>query len=156
MAICDNTSVGIIAKKGDSILLLERKKFPYGFAAPAGHVDDHGSFEDAAREELSEETGLEATNLKLLFEERKDNKCRREGGDWHLWKVYEAEAVGEFKDNKDETKQVGWYTKEELNSLAARTNLYLVGKIPEDEWQKQPGLEPIWLEFLKKLGILAI
>ncbi len=154
MAQCDNTSVGVIVRKGDRILLIERKKFPYGFAAPAGHVDDHGSFEDAAREELFEEVGLEATNLKLLIEERKENRCRREGGDWHLWKVYEAEVVGELKESVDETKQVGWYAKEQLRILASKMQLYAEGKISEDEWQKHPGLEAVWLEFFKELGIL--
>ena len=107
MPECDNKSVGVIVRKEDKILLIERKKFPHGFACPAGHVDDHGSFEDAARDELREEVGLTIVGLKLLTETRKENKCRREGGDWHYWKVYEAQTSGDLERSESETKAGG-------------------------------------------------
>jgi len=77
---CDHTSVGIIVRQGDKFLLIERMKFPFGFAPPAGHVDGDESFEIAARRELTEEVGLEAVSIKLLFEGRKENVCRRHDG----------------------------------------------------------------------------
>jgi len=55
---CDNTSVGMLVRKEDKVLLLERMKPPYGFAPPAGHVDEDltstgkKDFEAAARREL--------------------------------------------------------------------------------------------------------
>ena len=36
---CDHTSVGMLVWKNKKILLIERKKAPFGFAPPAGHVD---------------------------------------------------------------------------------------------------------------------
>jgi 8-oxo-dGTP pyrophosphatase MutT (NUDIX family) len=45
-------------------LLIERRQFPFGFAPPAGHVDDGETYIDAACRELQEEVGLEAP---LLF-----------------------------------------------------------------------------------------
>lgn len=36
---CNHTSAGVIVRQHDRLLLLERKKFPVGFACPAGHYD---------------------------------------------------------------------------------------------------------------------
>lgn len=152
--ICDNKSVGIIVRKDGKLLLIERKKFPPGFSLPAGHLDGDSSFEIAAKRELEEEVGLAATKLELLIEGRKENVCRREGGSWHYWKIYTAEAKGEVEGNKDETKRVGWYGKKELRELAERTENYLNKEIPEEEWEKSPGLEPVFYEWFKELDII--
>ena len=151
---CDHTSVGILVWKGANLLLIERKRFPLGFALPAGHVDDHGSFEQAATDELQEEVGLKAQDLRLLVEGRKENPCRREGGTWHYWKIYQAQADGTIKAAEDETKQVGFYTKDDLLALAVKTERYLRGEIKEGEWESSPGLEPVWYEWVKELKII--
>lgn len=140
--------------KGDKLLLIERKLFPFGFAPPAGHIDDKGTFENAAREELQEEVGLDLIKLKLLKEGRKNNKCRRKGGSWHYWKIYKVEATGELKPSQNETKQAGWYTTEQIQELHKRTEKYLSGKISDQEWQKSPGIEPVWAEWLKEFQII--
>lgn len=138
----------------DKLLLIERANPPYGFAPPAGHIDNFGSFEEAARQELKEEVGLFAVNIKLIGEGRKENKCRREGGLWHHWKIYNVKAEGSVNRSQDETKQVGWYTKNDLTKLAERTTQYTEGNINEEEWKNNPGIEPVWLEWLKELNIL--
>ncbi len=152
--ICDHTSVGMIIEKEDKILLIERAKFPKGFACPAGHVDADSSYESAAQRELKEEVGLETENLKLLIEMRMENPCRRDDGTWHHWKVYHVEWHGDVERSLDETKKVGWYAKEEIKALGERTERYLDGKIDEEEWDKNPGLEPVWYDWFKKLGII--
>ncbi|OGC51393.1 hypothetical protein A2982_03625 [candidate division WWE3 bacterium RIFCSPLOWO2_01_FULL_39_13] len=151
---CDNKSVGMLIWKDDKLLLIERMKFPFGFAVPAGHVDDHGSFEDAAKEEVQEEVGFEVTNLKLITEGRKENICRRPGGSWHYWKIYQVETKGEIKRSEDETKQAGWFSIDQIRVLTQRTKKYLNGEIPEKKWQESPGLEPVWLEWFNELNIL--
>lgn len=93
---CDHTSVGMHVWRNGKLLLIERKKFPFGFAPPAGHMDDRPSFEEAARIELEEEVGLKVKNLKPIFEGRKNNPCRRKGGTWHYWKIYEVETNGKI------------------------------------------------------------
>ncbi len=140
--------------KNNKLLLIERKLFPFGFAPPAGHVDNKGSFENAAKEEVQEEVGLDLIKMKLLTEGRKDNKCRRVGGDWHYWKIYEVEASGKIKASSDETKQAGWYTLEQIKELAKRTKDYLEKNISEEEWQSSPGIETVWLEWFRKLKII--
>jgi ADP-ribose pyrophosphatase YjhB (NUDIX family) len=86
----------VLVWRNDKLLLIERKRFPFGFAPVSGHIDKHGGFEQAAKNELKEEVGLDVLNLKLIEEGRKENSCRR-GGNWHYWKIYEAEAIGEIK-----------------------------------------------------------
>ncbi len=153
--VCDNKSVGILVWKNDKLLLIERKKFPPGFSLPAGHVDGDLTFEIAAKRELEEEVGLIATKLKLTIEGRKENNiCRRKGGSWHYWKIYTAEVEGKVRGSKDETKQVNWYSKEELQKLAERTESYLNKEISEKDWKKTPGLEPVFYEWFKKLSII--
>lgn len=146
MKKCDNKSVGMLVWRDNKLLLIERKKFPFGFAPPAGHVDSDNSFEEAAKKELLEEVSLQAKKMELVFEGRKENPCRR-GGTWHYWKVYNVVAHGKLNRSESETKQAGWYSKNEVFSLAARTEKYLKGNILEEEWQKSPGLEPVWYEW---------
>lgn len=152
--VCDHRSVGMLVWKDDKLLLIERKKPPFGFAPPAGHLDDDASFEKAAKRELEEEVGLKAKSLELLIEGKKANPCRRQGGSWHYWKIYKVKTEGKLKPSKNETKQANFYTKDDLHPLATRTEKYLRGDIQQDEWEKSPGLEPVWYEWLKELKII--
>jgi ADP-ribose pyrophosphatase YjhB (NUDIX family) len=152
--ICDHTSVGMLVRNEEKILLIERARFPFGYAIPAGHVDGDKSFEEAAKRELKEEVGLEPISMQKIYEGRRENPCRREGGSWHLWKIYEVTTEGEVNRSIDETKRANWFTKEEISKLATRTKEYLEKEISEDEWEKNPGLEPIMYEFFKELQII--
>src|SRR3989344_7546233 len=95
--ICDNKSVGIIVRKDGKLLMIERKKYPFGFALPAGHQDGD-SPEKTAAKELSEEAGLMAENLEKRLEVSFNNPCRRDGGTYHDWTIFEASRWhGELK-----------------------------------------------------------
>ena len=151
---CDNKSVGMLVWRNDKLLLIERMKPPFGFAPPAGHVEGNDLFEDTAKRELEEEVGLKTKNIEFLIEGRKDNNYCHRGGSWHYWKIYKIEAEGEIKRSEDETKQAGFYSKSDIANLAAKTEKYIRGDIKEDEWQKSPGLEIVWYEWLKELKII--
>lgn len=151
---CDHKSAGMLVWRNDKLLLIERKKPPFGFAPPAGHIDGDVSFEESAKRELKEEVGLETKGIKFLIEGRKENSCRRKDGTWHYWKIYEVETTGGVMRSKDETKQAGFYTKDNLSILASKTENYLRGEIKQDDWGKSPGLELVWYEWLKELKII--
>jgi len=151
--VCDNKSVGMLVWKNDELLLIERRKPPFGFAPPAGHVDNDALFEVAAKRELQEEVGLETERIELVAEGRKENKCRREGGSWHYWKIYHVQVSGSLKRSEEETKQAHFYNKNTLATLSERTEQYLRGEILEKDWETSPGLEPVWYEWLKELKI---
>ena len=163
--VCDHKSVGIVVKKDGRVLIIERKKFPAGFALPAGHLDGD-TFEAGAERELREETGIEASKFDCLFSIELPNPCRRTEGTHHQWQVFRAaEWQGELKRAEDETKSAEWATPERLQGLALRTEEFagkhnilvsdLIRLTPalstDTEWQSSPGLEPVWYLFLKRL-----
>jgi 8-oxo-dGTP pyrophosphatase MutT (NUDIX family) len=156
--ICDHTSVGVVIKNIDgNIALLERARGSVGMAPAAGHVDNHGSFAQAAVDEVQEEIGLIVAPEDLMptkiADRRINNRCRRENGDHHLWTVYEVDQfVGDITPDPDETKGARWYPKAELQKLADRTKSYKQGKISDDDWRAAPGIEVVWLDFLTELG----
>lgn len=157
--VCDHTSVGIVIRDSEgSFALLKRAKFPIRIAPVAGHIDDHGSPEQAAKDEVFEELGLTVSDLTKtnINDRRVDNKCRREGGDYHNWTVYETTVEDTtLRPSEDETKGAGWYSQEQLQALADRTKAYQAGKIPEAEWAEIPGLEEVWVSFLGELGYIT-
>ena len=151
---CNHTSVGMIVKKGDKILLIERAKLPFGYAIPAGHVEDGEEYEAAAVRELKEEVGLDSTRLDLVIEGRMENPCRREDGNWHFWKIFQISVEGEVARSEDETKRVNWYSHDQIRQLAARTEDYKAGGISEEAWENNPGLEPVMSDWFKKIGLI--
>lgn len=152
--LCDHTSVGVLVWKKGRLLLIQRKKTPHGFAPPAGHVDSHGSFRDAAIAELREEVGLRATDVKLVALGRKENPCRRKGGNWHYWHIYLAQVEGSVVQCVDEVETHRWVDEEELGQLAVRTEEYLGGQIAQSDWETTPGLEPVWYDWLHELQLI--
>ncbi|MEK7501870.1 MAG: NUDIX domain-containing protein [Patescibacteria group bacterium] len=151
--ICDHTTVGMFIWNEDRLLLIERGKRPYGYAVPAGHVDGDATFEIAAKRELKEEVGLDTESIELLVEGRKENKCRREGGTWHYWKLYKIIPSGNISRSLDETKRAGWYDRTQIQELARRTEEYKFGKVSEEDWEKSPGLELVMCEWFKELKV---
>ena len=158
--ICDNKSAGVIIRDSQGRLaLLTRAKFPSGIAPPAGHVDDHGSPEQTAIDEVSEEVGLRINPDDLkptsIQQQRVMNRCSREGGDHHDWWVYEADKWdGDIVPDPDETKGARWYTPKEFQALAARTAAYRQGTVSDADWEASPGLEPVWFDFMQQLGYI--
>jgi 8-oxo-dGTP diphosphatase len=59
-------TVDIIIELEGSIVLIERKNPPLGWALPGGFVDYGETLEAAAIREAREETGLEITSLRLV------------------------------------------------------------------------------------------
>lgn len=55
------------------VLAVSRKDDPTAFGMPGGKVDPGETPEQAAARELQEETGLEATSLRLVFVHREDD-----------------------------------------------------------------------------------
>jgi 8-oxo-dGTP pyrophosphatase MutT (NUDIX family) len=157
---CDNKSVGIIVRRTDgAVALLKRARFPFGYAPVAGHIDDHGSVEQAAIDESQEEIGLIITKENLhptdVAGTRFNNHCRRRGGTFHDWWVFIVDQFsGDIIPSADETKGAGWYAIQDIQLLADRTRDYKAQLIEQQDWEAEPGLEEVWVEILSRLGII--
>ncbi len=131
-------SVGAIIEKNKKYLIIDRAIFPYGYAGIAGHIDIEDKTPGyAIKREIKEESGYSAKNCNLLFkEEIENNPCSR-GASTHYWYLYKCEVSGRIKQNKKETKSIGWCTKQQIQKL-----------------YKQKKLEPVWEYWFKKLNII--
>lgn len=115
-------------------LLIDRAIPPYGFAGPAGHIDQGESEIEALVREVEEETGLKVEKHKLLLEEELNWNWCSKGMRIHYWYVFECVVSGEIKRNVRETKSIGWYSAEEIKKLE---------------------LEPVWEYWFKKTKIIS-
>lgn len=100
-------------------LLFLRRKYPFQYTIPAGHLE-HGR-EPAAEvaRELDEEAGLALTSAELLWPDDPPllyDPCRR-GADWHRWQLFRATAAGTPRLS-DEGRIIGWYRPGEIQALA--------------------------------------
>jgi 8-oxo-dGTP pyrophosphatase MutT (NUDIX family) len=157
---CDNTSVGvIITNREGRHLLFARNTPPVGIAPAAGHIDEHGSPDLAARTEVAEELGLTVTTLTPIAQQWRTNICRRQHGPHgpgHHWTVYRAQVIGAINASPRETRNPRWYTTAELQYLAQRTAEHARGLITAESFAARPGLEPVWVGFLDQAGIITL
>lgn len=124
--------VGAVILKNNQILMMDRQKFPFGWACIAGHIDEGETSLKALIREIKEESGLEMKCCHLLFEEEINNPCRR-GTEWHHWYVYKCDVKGDIVIEKEEAKDMKWVDINKLGEL---------------------NLEPVWVYILKKIELL--
>lgn len=158
--VCDNTSVGVIVT--DDIgryLMFKRATPPVGIAPVAGHVDDHGTYDDAARAEVREEVGLTVVSLQLRAVRWRANVCRRRHGPigpGHNWNVYTAVVAGDLAPDEREALDARWYTSGMVRALVNRTVDYADGRLTAEQFAADPGIEPVWVEFLHDAGVIHV
>lgn len=160
VSVCDNRSVGVlISDHAGRFLMFDRVTFPAGVAGAAGHLDGHGSWEDAARAEVAEELGLTVTGLTLRHGQWRTNRCRRTPGPagvGHWWRIYSAHVIGTLAPSARETRNARWLAPADLQQLAERTMAYAAGWVADQEWQASPGIEPVWVEWLSMAGLITL
>ena len=71
-------TVDIIIELGNSIVLIERKNPPHGWALPGGFVDYNESYEEAAIREAKEETGLDVALIRQFHTYSKPDRDPRQ------------------------------------------------------------------------------
>ncbi|MFD8316241.1 NUDIX hydrolase [Kitasatospora purpeofusca] len=160
MKSCDNTSVGVIITDHQGrYLMFDRATFPVGAAPAAGHFDNHGGAQAAGRVEVEEELGLTVTSLTRVTGGWRDNPCRRRPGalgTGHNWTVYQATVTGDLTPSARETKNVRWIAPDALQELADRTIAYAQGRLTDAEFEAQPGVEPVWMQWLADIAAIKV
>ena len=91
-------TVDIIISMKDSIVLIERRNPPHGWALPGGFVDYGESLEEAAVREARDETGLEIDNLRQFHAYSDPDRDPRQH---NISVVFTADARGEAKAGDD-------------------------------------------------------
>lgn len=126
-------SVGAIIRKNGKILMLDRINPPFGWACPAGHVEEGESPEDAIKREVLEEVRIVVKDFKLVAHEFIPwNECKNgvKGHDFFIYEIMDWD--GNVKINY-ESKNIGWFIPEEI---------------------KKMKLEETWRYFIEKLKII--
>lgn len=110
-------SVGALIKKKDKFLLFERRKLPFGYTVVAGHLEKGEDPTHAIKREIKEESGLIASDLKLIFEgDIKGDLCSK-GAPVHYWRLFSCKVEGRVKTSSEAIEKPRWFTKEEIKKL---------------------------------------
>lgn len=111
---------GVLVKQDDKYLLVQEKKpHVYGlWNLPAGHVDEGETFQQAAKREGKEETGLDLQVGRELLVFTGDTGN-------HQVHIFESYVTGgKITWNKEDLLDVKWFTKEEIKYLKLRSEKY--------------------------------
>lgn len=156
---CDNTSIGvIIADSQDRYLLIDRATAPFGMAPVAGHIDQHGGPELAARNEVREEVGLTVVNLRKLSESWLSNPCRRSVGPegiGHHWTLYRATVAGQTRIAPDEVRAIHWADRTDLQTLAERAIANARRGLADQCVHERPALQSVWVLLLASQNLIS-
>ena len=132
-------TVDIIIEIDGRIVLVERRNPPPGWALPGGFVDYGESFEEAARREAREETGLEVHLLRQLHTYSDPGRDPRQ----HTAStVFIATATGMPKGG-DDAKTARLYALDALPPLAFDHARILADYVHFKETGELPVYQPI-------------
>lgn len=123
-----HVSVGAVIKKGDKVLLINRRKFPFAYTIPAGHLEKGESPEECIKREVEEETGLVIVNFELISHYEPIYDPCKGGVDYHEWYLFGAAYPGAGLEMDSEGKEIGFYSPQEIKKLELTipTNKFLL------------------------------
>jgi len=122
----------VLVTKGDKVLLINRRKYPFAYTIPAGHLEQDETPIEGARRELREETGLDLRELTLVKDYEAFYDPCKGGADYHEWHLYKAEySEGELKGDS-ESKKIAFFKPESIKELKLT--------IPTERFLKEIGI----------------
>jgi len=127
-----HVSTGVLVTKGDEVLLINRRKYPFAYTIPAGHLEQDETPLDGAKRELKEETGLELNNLTLIKDYEAFYDPCKGGADYHEWHLYKAEYQYGKLIRDSEAKKIGFFKPTEIKELKLT--------IPTERFLKEIGI----------------
>lgn len=125
---CHESVGAFIFDSQGRFLAFKLNKFPFGWTIPAGHVDKGERAKQAVYREVTEETGLQVSEITQISRLPIDGDGCRRGSDRHIWTVFCARTndVSVVKIDAQEGAEYKWITIQQAMSEA---NTYAVGYI---------------------------
>jgi hypothetical protein len=74
----------------------------------------------------------------------------------HYWSIYRAEVSGQIRPSAQEVRAPRWLDADQLQQHAHRTAAYAEGRLSEEQFTAEPGLEPVWVRFLHGLQLVTL
>ena len=93
-------TVDAIAKYENGIVIIDRKRTPFGLAMPGGKLDKKETLENAMHRELFEETGLKISKLEQFRTYSEPDRDTRGDYRW-ISTVFICEAYGKLNPGSD-------------------------------------------------------
>jgi 8-oxo-dGTP pyrophosphatase MutT (NUDIX family) len=120
-------SIAAVVEKDGKVLLEHRRKFPFGYSIPAGHLEkaERDRTDEAIKREVKEETNLDVEVCEKLFELEHTGLCRR-GAEVHHYYLFKCSGSGKLEKN-DESHELVWVPVKELTkyNLTSSTRVLL-------------------------------
>jgi 8-oxo-dGTP diphosphatase len=132
--------VGVIVTRGDSVLLVRRLHHGHGmWATPGGYLERGETFEECARREVREETGLTLADVRVVAV---TNDIHPDGKhNVTVWLTGHGEGVARLAA-PDELDRVAWFDRRRLPaSLYLSTRNFVEGRSAPAEAARSLGLE---------------
>jgi len=104
-----------ILNKQNKIFLFLRKKYPYLYTTPGGHMTFGESPKKCAVREVREETGLDIKSCRLIYKGVIRNDSCPGGADIHYWYLYKTnDYKGRIKLDAEGAKWK-WFSMDEID-----------------------------------------
>ncbi|WP_326841036.1 hypothetical protein OHB33_00740 [Streptomyces sp. NBC_01558] len=93
-----------------------------------------------------------------MLDQWRANRCRRtpSGPVGHHWWIFQAGFSGSLCPSPREIRAPRWIRPAQLQQQARRTAAYANGCLDREEFEHEPGLEPVWCRFLHDLELVTL
>ena len=115
----------VLSGEGKVLLLNHLLRPSSGWGLPGGFIEKNEQPEKSIRRELSEETGIELDDLKML-------RVRTLGP--HIEILFIAKAIGEPKLQSREILELGWFDLDSMPMKMSDGQKRLIREVVSGEW----------------------